>query len=207
MECSKDELESFKDLDSSYNLPGAEIISGLERFTMRLYIANIPLTFASIGKLRWHLFCKNQYEGDNLPPTLNALKFKIYQSHLTTMVFERSTESHPNTPSLLVFGWEEANGKWVQLFRYGPSKICGRKPLKNLKAYDLVKDCLPQILLDHSWILCSKYYHVMTDQLPAPEASIEMSLCRCQKSKYNNRRCVSRQNNLVCTEMCDVCLN
>ena len=49
MECSKDELESFKDLDSSYNLPGEEIISGLERFTMRLYIANIPLTIASIG--------------------------------------------------------------------------------------------------------------------------------------------------------------
>lgn len=46
------------------------------------------------------------------------------------MVFKRSTESHPNTRTLLVFGWEEANGK---------------------------------------------YHPVVTDQLPAPEATIEMS--------------------------------
>ena len=52
MECSKDELESFKDLGSSNNLPGAEIIYGLECFTMRLYISNIPSTIFSIGELR-----------------------------------------------------------------------------------------------------------------------------------------------------------
>ena len=42
----------------------------------------------------------------------------------------------------------------------------------------------------------------MTDQLPAPKVTIEMSLCRCEKSDCNSRRCVCRKNGLVCTEMC-----
>ena len=48
----------------------------------------------------------------------------------------------------------------------------------------------------------------MTDQLPALEATIEMSLCRlslcsCQKLKWNSQGCVYRQNGLVCTKICD----
>ena len=39
-----------------------------------------------------------------------------------------------------------------QIFKNGPSKTCGRQPLKNLKEYGLLKQsfkgCLPQILLD-----------------------------------------------------------
>ena len=39
-----------------------------------------------------------------------------------------------------------------QIFKNGPSKTCGRQPLKNLKEYGLFKQsfkgCLPQILLD-----------------------------------------------------------
>ena len=108
MEYSKDELESFKDFGSSNILPGAGVISGLERFTMCLYISNIASTIASIGE---HLLCKKQCKGENPPATLNALKFKIYRSHLVTMVFKRSTESRSNILSLLVFGLEEANGK------------------------------------------------------------------------------------------------
>ena len=42
----------------------------------------------------------------------------------------------------------------------------------------------------------------MTDQLPALEATIEISLYRSQKSKCNTQRCVFRQNRIVCTEMC-----
>ena len=49
-----------------------------------------------------------------------------------------------------------ANNIYVKVFKNGPSKICGRQPLKNLKRYDLPKQtmslqsfkgCLPQILL------------------------------------------------------------
>ena len=38
---------------------------------------------------------------------------------------------------------------WVKVFKNGPSKICGRQPLKNLKSYyfKFFKGCLPQLLL------------------------------------------------------------
>ena len=42
----------------------------------------------------------------------------------------------------------------------------------------------------------------MTDQLLALEATIEMSLCRCQKPKCNSQGCVCRENGLACTEIC-----
>ena len=45
---------------------------------------------------------------------------------------------------------------WDKVFKNGPSKVCGRQPLKNLKKYhvlkltiiiEIFKGCLPQILL------------------------------------------------------------
>ena len=30
-------------------------------------------------------------------------------------------------------------GKWDKVFKSGPSKICGRQPLKSLKGYGLLK--------------------------------------------------------------------
>ena len=36
---------------------------------------------------------------------------------------------------------------WDKVFKNGPSKICGRQPLKNLKRYGLLTGCLLQILL------------------------------------------------------------
>ena len=38
-------------------------------------------------------------------------------------------------------GGDSNNAKWDKVFKNGPSKICGRQPLKKLKG------CLPQILL------------------------------------------------------------
>ena len=40
----------------------------------------------------------------------------------------------------------ETNIIWNKVFKNGPSKICGRQPLKNLK-FKFFKGCLPQILL------------------------------------------------------------
>ena len=45
------------------------------------------------------------------------------------------------------------------------------------------------------------YIPVMTDQLPAPIAVIEMSVCKCNQG-CANQRCKCRKNKLVCTEMC-----
>ena len=44
---------------------------------------------------------------------------------------------------------DRANSKWIKVFKNGPSKICGRQPLKNMKSYHykFFKGCLPQILV------------------------------------------------------------
>ena len=47
-----------------------------------------------------------------------------------------------------------SNQIWGEVFTNGPSKICGRQSLKNLKEYgggflkEFERGCLPQILLD-----------------------------------------------------------
>ena len=43
---------------------------------------------------------------------------------------------------------------WAQVFKKGPSKICGRQPLKNLMGYGLLKAVFHKFYLVHSWILC-----------------------------------------------------
>ena len=39
---------------------------------------------------------------------------------------------------------------WDKVFENGPSKICGRQPLKNLKGYGLPRAVSHKFYLDHS---------------------------------------------------------
>ena len=54
---------------------------------------------------------------------------------------------------------------WDKVFNNGPSKICGRKPLKHLKRYGLLilsnflQAVFHKLYLVHSWILCPIYVH------------------------------------------------
>lgn len=43
---------------------------------------------------------------------------------------------------------------------------------------------------------------IMTDELPAPVALIELSVCSCKKAKCDSNRCKCYKNNLQCTDMC-----
>ena len=43
---------------------------------------------------------------------------------------------------------------------------------------------------------------VLTDEHPAPEASIEMCMCKCNKTRCSTNYCICLKNDLVCTEMC-----
>ncbi|KAL5262839.1 hypothetical protein ACHWQZ_G001063 [Mnemiopsis leidyi] len=43
---------------------------------------------------------------------------------------------------------------------------------------------------------------VMTDELPAPEISLELTVCKCKKSKCYNNQCSCHKNKLSCTEAC-----
>ena len=42
---------------------------------------------------------------------------------------------------------------------------------------------------------------IVTDEPPAPEAAIEMSLSKC-KTDCSTMRCKCKENSLGCTEMC-----
>ena len=41
----------------------------------------------------------------------------------------------------------KSSSKWVQVFKSGPKKICGRQPLRRPYPFKFFKVCLPQILL------------------------------------------------------------
>ena len=45
------------------------------------------------------------------------------------------------------------------------------------------------------------YKAIMTDELPAPVALIELSVCACKTNCVNNR-CKCRKNKLQCADMC-----
>ena len=56
--------------------------------------------------------------------------------------------------------------------------------------------------LNYGWESCDKVYNpIMTDELPAPLALIELSVCGC-KTKCTTRRCKCFKNKLPCTDMC-----
>ena len=62
---------------------------------------------------------------------------------------------------------------WDKVFKNGPSKICGRQPLKNLKGHGLYKQialrmfkgCLPQILLGPFLNALSHKLHLQSTHL------------------------------------------
>ena len=57
---------------------------------------------------------------------------------------------------------------------------------------------------DYGWkydIDNNRYEAIMTDQLPAPQQIVELSICKC-KSGCDSARCSCNKNNLVCTELC-----
>ena len=55
----------------------------------------------------------------------------------------------------------------------------------------------------HGWkrLIDESLQPITTDLPPAPEAIVEMSLCKCKRS-YDTKRCACMKAGLVCTEMC-----
>ena len=150
-------LDAFAQLGSSECLPSLATLEALESFVVKLYGGTQrPHDMLTIPSLRWFLFCKNQHDVERLPPTMGALKNKVFRSHYITLVLRRSHLSHQHLPNPLNYGWEN----------------------------------LDNILVP-----------IMTDDLPAPLALIELSVCKC-KGSCVNRRCKCVKHNLVCTDMC-----
>ena len=71
-----------------------------------------------------------------------------------------NTPKHEDAPYSITL--KNLTIQWVKIFKNGPSKICGRHPLKNLKEY--LKAVFCKFYLVHSWILWPKYpWKIRTD--------------------------------------------
>ena len=97
---------------------------------MQLYMGQSIKEEMSLAEARWVLYTKLQ-DSNKLPPTADALKFKILRSHLTCLVWKSSHLRSTILSDRVYYGWEKDGGVYIP---------------------------------------------VMTDQLPAPIAVIEMSV-------------------------------
>ena len=93
-----------------------------------------------------------------------------------TSIIEHQRTPHPSPYFQILQQWDKYTcGK---VFKNGPSKICGRQPLKNLKEYGLPraghtpsnysKAVFHKVYLVHSWIVCVTYAKESNYKLPGP---------------------------------------
>ena len=84
------EVIHFPSLDHMKNLPDLETVEALERYIINVYRPKQTDSLKSLSQLRWYFFSKYRYEGEKLPPTFSALKYKMFRAHYVTMVLRRS---------------------------------------------------------------------------------------------------------------------
>ena len=97
--------------------------------------------------------------------------------------FSEDSNALPPTPAALKFHTQRAN--FIAL-TWKRSIISLDPTLPNLVGNGWDKDSVP----------------IMTDELPAPEFSLELTICGCKKSHCANNQCSCRKNKLLCTEAC-----
>ena len=69
----------------------------------------------------------------------------------------------------------------------------------------LIRDFNPEFFdpLENGWEdREGRLFAIMTDQLPAPEYSIEMNSCSCKKTKCVKGKCGCSSHGLKCTDLC-----
>ncbi|XP_066928999.1 uncharacterized protein [Clytia hemisphaerica] len=148
-------LSALANLGIGEDLPDLNTLDQIERFVVNIYGGSSNNVY-TLPQLRWFQFSKCQYDASSLPPTMSALKYKIFRAHFVCMVLKRSHHPFQQLPDPLGYGWE-LNGTSID--------------------------------------------SIMTDNLPAPIALIELSMCKC-KTGCQSKRCKCLKNNLICTDMC-----
>ena len=73
----------------------------------------------TIADLRWLLFSKYSCEVSKLPPTMSALKYRIFRAHYAAWILKKCTSSIQNLPDPSGFGWELDNGNLVPIMTGG----------------------------------------------------------------------------------------
>ena len=69
------------------------------------------------------------------------------------------------------------------------------------KSYTVNLPALPEIT-ENGWkIVSSTYFPIMTTELPAPKAVLELTKCACTKG-CTSMQCSCKKNGLPCTPLC-----
>ncbi len=107
--CFKTFISSSDDIKDAFCTIGKTILptedthAKLEEFVCQLYASGTLLR--DVASLRWRLFCKNQAEGEKLPPTKGALHQATLRAHYQAMIWEADTVPMPNLPDPTDYGW------------------------------------------------------------------------------------------------------
>ena len=87
-----------------------------ETFVCQLYGSK---THTNVNDLRYHLFASKAAQGDQLPPTRDALKLHIQRANYQAAIWRRSLEANPDVPSPVGRGWRTGEDgmlevKWME---------------------------------------------------------------------------------------------
>ena len=107
LKCNEDALIALAKLGDEEVLPSLSTLDNIERFVVAVYGEKKKSEYIeTLAQLRWYFFSKFQSDAAQLPPTMSALKYKIFRSHFVCMVLKRAHLPIQNLPSPEGYGWE-----------------------------------------------------------------------------------------------------
>ena len=117
-------IRSSEMISAGLSSPGAsfdvgdELLKVCEEFACRLYGSK---SCTSINDWRYHLFATKAAQGDQLPPTRDALVQHVRRANYQAGIWLRALEATPNIPSPVGHGWRKRG-------RYAQSSLDGASP-------------------------------------------------------------------------------
>ena len=129
MKCDEDIVNSLSNLGNSLSIVETDMCN-IEKLICQIYAVGTKIS--SMKELRWHLFSKQQFTDEKLPPTQSALQQVIVRSNYVAMIWKNSIYPNPTEPS-------DPNGNgWVSTDgRYYP--ITTTQPIAPQFLVDLIK--------------------------------------------------------------------
>ena len=88
-------------------LPRLDTLENIERYVVNTYVGKKSIVEVNtLANLRWYVFSKLQHDASQLPPTMSALKYKIFRAHYVCLILKRSHIAIQNLPPAENYGWE-----------------------------------------------------------------------------------------------------
>ena len=82
LKCNEDALIALAKLSDEEVLPSLSTLNNIERLIVAVYGEKKKSEkIETLAQLRWYFFSKFQSDAAQLPPTMSALKYKIFCSH------------------------------------------------------------------------------------------------------------------------------